>query len=83
MRLKVFGQDGGHIEFVNADDSIDAETEGEYKQNKSIYQEAVEFPRDAQGNYYQVDVFFAYEAYLFMSAFPPSCSSKTPVRISF
>ena len=34
----------------------------EYEHYKSIYQEAVDFPRDAEGNYYQASVFFAYEA---------------------
>ena len=59
---KVFRWDGGHVEFVNADGSIGAEIEGEYEHYKSIYQEAVDFPRDAEGNYYQAGVFFAYEA---------------------
>jgi glutathionylspermidine synthase len=62
VEKKVFGREGANVTFVNADGSIGAETEGEYEHYKSIYQEAVDFPRDAQGNYYQAGVFFAYEA---------------------
>lgn len=62
VEKKVFGREGANTTFVNADGSIAAETEGEYGHYKSVYQEAVEFPLDEKGNYYQAGVFFAYEA---------------------
>lgn len=62
VEKKVFGREGANTKFVNADGSIAAQTEGEYGHYKSVYQEAVDFPQDAQGNYYQAGVFFAYEA---------------------
>ncbi len=62
VEKKVFGREGANTTFVNADGSIAAQTDGEYAHYKSIFQEAVEFPRDEDGNYYQAGVFFAYEA---------------------
>ncbi len=62
VEKKVFGREGANVNFVNADGSVAAQTDGEYAHYKSVYQEAVDFPQDAQGNYYQAGVFFAYEA---------------------
>ncbi len=62
VEKKVFGREGANTRFVNADGSVAAQTEGEYGHYKSVYQEAVEFPMDSAGNYYQAGVFFAYEA---------------------
>ena len=62
VEKKVFGREGANTTFVNADGSIAAQTEGEYGHYKSVYQEAVDFPQDEAGNYYQAGVFFAYEA---------------------
>jgi glutathionylspermidine synthase len=62
VQKRVFGREGANVTFVNADGSVGAQTGGEYEHYKSVYQEAVEFPQDAQGNYYQAGVFFAYEA---------------------
>jgi len=62
VEKKVFGREGANVKFINADGSIEAETQGEYGHYKSVYQEAVEFPQDSKGNYYQAGVFFAYEA---------------------
>ena len=62
VEKKVFGREGANTTFVNADGSIAAQTEGPYGHYKSVYQEAVDFPKDAEGNYYQAGVFFAYEA---------------------
>lgn len=62
VEKKVFGREGANTTFVNADGSIAAETEGEYGHYKSVFQEAVDFPQDQVGNYYQAGVFFAYEA---------------------
>jgi len=62
VEKKVFGREGANVRFVNKDGSIEAETDGEYGHYKSVYQEAVDFAQDAQQNYYQAGVFFAYEA---------------------
>ena len=62
VEKKVFGREGANTKFVEADGSISAQIDGEYDHYKSVYQEAVEFPRDKEGNYYQAGVFFAYEA---------------------
>ena len=62
VEKKVFGREGANTKFVNADGSIAAQTDGPYEHYKSVYQEAVDFPQDAEGNYYQAGVFFAYEA---------------------
>lgn len=62
VEKKVFGREGANTRFVNADGSVAAAIEGEYGHYKSVFQEAVEFPQDKEGNYYQAGVFFAYEA---------------------
>ena len=62
VEKKVFGREGANVSFVEADGSVSAQTDGEYGHYKSVYQEAVEFPQDEVGNYYQAGVFFAYEA---------------------
>ena len=62
VQKRVFGREGANVTFVNADGSVGAETEGDYGHYKSVYQEAVDFPQDEAGNYYQAGVFFAYEA---------------------
>ncbi len=62
VEKKVFGREGANTKFVEADGSISAQIDGEYEHYKSVYQEAVDFPRDEEGNYYQAGVFFAYEA---------------------
>lgn len=62
VEKKVFGREGANVTFVESDGSISAQTEGEYGHYKSVYQEAVEFPKDKEGHYYQAGVFFAYES---------------------
>ncbi len=62
VEKKVFGREGANTKFVNVDGSVAVQTEGEYGHYKSVFQEAVDFPQDEAGNYYQAGVFFAYEA---------------------
>ena len=57
-----FGREGANTKIVAADGTTMAETEGPYDNYRPIYQEYVDFPKDAQGNKYQAGVFFAYEA---------------------
>lgn len=62
VEKKVFGREGANTKFINADGSVAAQTDGPYEHYKSVYQEAVDFPQDEKGDYYQAGVFFAYEA---------------------
>ena len=58
----VFGREGANTKIINADGNIAEQTDGPYDNYKKVYQEYVEFPKDAKGNKYQAGVFFAYEA---------------------
>jgi len=58
----VFGREGANTTIINAEGGIDVQTDGPYDNYKKVYQEYVEFPKDAEGNKYQTGVFFAYEA---------------------
>jgi len=62
VEKKVFGREGANVSFVEADGRVSAQTEGEYAHYKSVYQEAVAFPQDEEGRFYQAGVFFAYES---------------------
>lgn len=61
VEKRCFGREGANTKIINADGSVDTQTQGEYEGHKAIYQEYVEFPKDSNGNYYQAGVFFAYE----------------------
>ncbi|MEA1955628.1 MAG: glutathionylspermidine synthase family protein [Campylobacterota bacterium] len=58
----VFGREGANTKIINSDTSIAEQTDGAYDNYKKVYQEYVEFPKDANGKKYQAGVFFAYEA---------------------
>ena len=58
----VFGREGANTKIINPDGNIAEQTDGPYDNYKKVYQEYVEFPKDAKGNKYQTGVFFAYEA---------------------
>ena len=62
VEKRCFGREGANIKIINADQSIDEQTSGDYEGHKAIYQEYVEFPKDSNGNSYQAGVFYAYEA---------------------
>lgn len=62
VEKRAFGREGANTKIINADGSVDIETQGEYEGHKAIYQEFVEFNQDKEGNYYQAGVFYAYEA---------------------
>jgi glutathionylspermidine synthase len=57
-----FGREGANTAIINADNSLEIKTDGEYGDFKPIYQEFVEFPKDSNGDYYQAGVFYSYEA---------------------
>jgi len=58
----VFGREGANTKIIDANNSVLEQTDGVYDNYKKVYQEYVEFPKDAKGNKYQAGVFFAYEA---------------------
>ena len=62
VEKKVFGREGANTKIVDASGNVVEENDGEYGSHKSIFQEYVEFPQDANGLRYQAGVFFSYEA---------------------
>ena len=58
----VFGREGANTAIIDVDNQLVEKTEGPYDNFKKVYQEYVEFPKDASSNKYQAGVFFAYEA---------------------
>jgi glutathionylspermidine synthase len=58
----VFGREGANTKIIDTNGSVIEQTDGPYDNYKKIYQEYVEFPKDANGDKYQAGVFFAYEA---------------------
>lgn len=62
VEKRVFGREGANVRILNESGSTVEENDGPYGNFKPIYQEYVEFPKDAKGNSYQAGVFFAYEA---------------------
>ena len=62
VEKRCFGREGANVAIVNADNSLDIKTDGDYEHHKAVYQEFVELPKDEDGNFYQAGVFYAYEA---------------------
>ena len=61
VEKKIFGREGANTIIVDENEKVMAETDGEYGEFASIFQEYVQFPTDAKGDSYQAGVFFAYE----------------------
>lgn len=62
VQKAVFGREGANTKILSSQGSTEEETDGPYDNYKKVYQEYVEFPKDANGDKYQAGVFFAYEA---------------------
>lgn len=58
----LFGREGANIKIVSPSGTTETITEGEYKEQNTIFQEYTEFVKDSANNYYQAGVFFAGEA---------------------
>ncbi|DAB29570.1 MAG TPA: glutathionylspermidine synthase [Sulfurimonas sp. UBA12504] len=58
----VFGREGANTKIIDADGVTLIQNAGPYGNYKKVYQEYIEFPKDADGVKYQAGVFFAYEA---------------------
>ena len=61
VEKKIFGREGANTVIVDENEKVMAETDGEYGEFPSIFQEYVELPQDSKGESYQAGVFFAYE----------------------
>ena len=62
VEKRMFGREGANVRIIDAVGKTLEANDGPYGNFKPIYQEYIEFPKDAQGNSYQAGVFFAYEA---------------------
>ena len=58
----LFGREGANTRILNEDGSERQAAEGNYGNYPKIYQEYVEFPKDAAGYSYQAGIFYAGEA---------------------
>ena len=62
VEKRMFGREGANVRIMDASGSVSEANDGPYGNFRPVYQEYVEFPKDAAGNSYQAGVFFAYEA---------------------
>lgn len=62
VEKRMFGREGANVRILDGSGNTIEANDGPYGNFKPIYQEYVEFPKDAQGNSYQAGLFFAYEA---------------------
>lgn len=60
VKKPLFGREGANISIIEPDGSVSFQTQGEYANDKFIYQEFSEFNAH-QNELYQAGVFFAYE----------------------
>ncbi len=58
----VFGREGANTKIIDANGEIVEQIDGPYDNYKKVYQEYVDFNKDANGLKYQAGVFFAYES---------------------
>ena len=61
VEKKIFGREGANTIIVDKNEEIVAQTDGEYGEFASIFQEYVELPKNDKGESYQAGVFYAYE----------------------
>jgi len=58
----LFGREGANVRILETNGTVITAAEGDYGDYEKIYQEYVEFPRDALGQRYQAGVFWAGDA---------------------
>jgi glutathionylspermidine synthase len=61
VEKKFFGREGANVTIRDADGTVVTQTQGEYANHNSLYQEYVELPKNGAGEYYQAGLFFAHE----------------------
>ncbi|CZE46154.1 glutathionylspermidine synthase subfamily protein [Campylobacter geochelonis] len=62
VKKPFLGREGANVAIYDENGKKILEEDGEYANNKFLYQEFYEFNKDKAGNSYQAGVFFAYEA---------------------
>ncbi|MBX1886333.1 glutathionylspermidine synthase family protein [Campylobacter peloridis] len=60
VKKPVFGREGANVSIIEANGNISFKTDGDYQNNRFVYQEFAEFNQN-ENDYYQAGVFFAYE----------------------
>lgn len=61
VKKPFLAREGANVTIFDADGKIVAKEDGEYENQKFIYQEFYEFNKDSRGENYQAGVFFAFE----------------------
>ncbi|WP_169776801.1 glutathionylspermidine synthase family protein [Campylobacter mucosalis] len=61
VKKPIFGREGANVAILDESGKILSQNDGEYEQNRAIYQEFYEFNKDEKGECYQAGVFFAFE----------------------
>ena len=62
VKKPFLAREGANVEIIDANGKILASQDGEYTNQKFLYQEYFDFNTDENGQKYQPGVFFAYEA---------------------
>jgi len=57
----LFGREGANVSILEKGGEVLEKVDGDYEEQKKIYQEYVEFPQDSEGFSYQAGVFYAGE----------------------
>ncbi len=60
VKKPVFGREGANISIIESNGDVSFQTDGDYKNNRFVYQEFTNFNQN-DNMYYQAGVFFAYE----------------------
>lgn len=62
VKKPFLGREGANVSIIEKDGSVSTFVDGEYEDQRYLYQEFVEFNKDEKNQYYQAGVFFAFEA---------------------
>lgn len=61
VKKPFLAREGANVSIINSDGSIEIQNDGEYANDKFLYQEFADFAKDENGNSYQAGMFFAFE----------------------
>lgn len=62
VKKPFLGREGANVSIIEKDGEVSSFVDGDYGEQRYLYQEFAEFNKDSKGNSYQAGVFFAYEA---------------------
>lgn len=62
VKKPFLGREGANVSIIEKDGAVSSFVDGDYDDQRYLFQEFVEFNKDEKGNYYQAGVFFAFEA---------------------